>query len=229
VVGENSFPLGKRLQWFGVLLVCLLFFSGSFIQRGMAQSTSEPVFDYVSVSSRVHLIDEQVRFTCVSSSFSIMDDVTVHLIIPSGDSISLRMVQIETGKFVNISQLNVVGSYSFFISALVHNQTITSRTRSFWITNSLSDVDNDKMDDGWEQFYGLNPRDPSDAYHDFDNDGFKNLDEFTMRTDPLDANYFEFMRFHILSHAELILLTISLLFCSLLFSLVGLRRLTKWI
>ena len=195
----------------------------------MAQSTSQSVFDYVSVSSFSNLVNEQIRFTCVSSSFSTMINVTIHILHPLRNSISLQMIQIETGKFVGTTSLSVVGEYTFFVSALVDNQMVTSRSRSFWIATSLSDVDADNMDDEWERFYGLNPNDPSDAYDDFDEDGYKNLDEFTMKTDPLDADYSEFMKYHISAHAELIFLTISFLVCSLLFSLVGLRRSTKWI
>jgi len=228
-VGKNSFPLGKYLQWFSIILVCFLLFTGLLNQRSMAQSTSQPLFDYVSVSSFSNLVNEQIRFTCVSSSFSIMSDVTVHLIHPSGNSTSLQMIQSETGKFVSTTSLSVIGKYSFFVSTLVDNQMVTSRSRSFWIATSLLDVDADKMNDEWEIFYGLNPYDPSDAYGDIDGDGYKNLDEFTMKTDPLDADYSEFMKYHISSHAELIFLTISFLVCSLLFSLVGLRRSTKWI
>ena len=37
-------------------------------------------------------------------------------------------------------------------------------------------------------YYGLNPRDPSDANGDLDNDGLKNKDEFIKKTDPKDPD-----------------------------------------
>jgi hypothetical protein len=44
------------------------------------------------------------------------------------------------------------------------------------------DIDGDGMPDLWEEKYGLNPRDPSDAVRDDDGDGFTNLEEY--RADP---------------------------------------------
>ncbi len=40
------------------------------------------------------------------------------------------------------------------------------------------DSDNDGMPDDWEQRHGLNPRDPSDAAGDRNNDGYTNLEEY---------------------------------------------------
>lgn len=46
------------------------------------------------------------------------------------------------------------------------------------------DSDSDGIPDVWEQQYGLNPYDPSDASIDSDGDGISNLSEFGNGTDP---------------------------------------------
>lgn len=46
------------------------------------------------------------------------------------------------------------------------------------------DADKDGMDDEWERRFGLNPKDPSDAESDPDQDGFSNLEEFVGQTNP---------------------------------------------
>lgn len=50
------------------------------------------------------------------------------------------------------------------------------------------DTDGDGMPDVWEEKYGLNPRDSTDAGLDKDNDGFTNLQECLAGTDPTDPN-----------------------------------------
>lgn len=50
----------------------------------------------------------------------------------------------------------------------------------------LSDEDTDGLFDAWEKHYGLNPNFPGDAAVDDDGDGLTNLEEFSLRTAPLN-------------------------------------------
>ena len=47
------------------------------------------------------------------------------------------------------------------------------------------DTDFDRMSDGWEVQYNLNPKDSSDASQDPDKDGLTNLQEYENNTDPM--------------------------------------------
>lgn len=49
---------------------------------------------------------------------------------------------------------------------------------------TVADTDEDRMDDGWELSYGLDPLDPADGELDFDNDGLTNADEYRYGTSP---------------------------------------------
>ncbi|MGA1821957.1 MAG: PA14 domain-containing protein [Thermoplasmatota archaeon] len=51
-----------------------------------------------------------------------------------------------------------------------------------------TDTDGDGIPDWWEDLYGLNKTDPSDAGMDLDNDTYSNLDEFLGNTDPTDPD-----------------------------------------
>ncbi|MFH0869936.1 MAG: hypothetical protein V1866_02675 [archaeon] len=50
------------------------------------------------------------------------------------------------------------------------------------------DTDVDGMDDCWEDRYGLDKNDPSDARKDADDDGYTNLDEYIGSSDPTDPD-----------------------------------------
>lgn len=52
---------------------------------------------------------------------------------------------------------------------------------------SSKDSDKDGMPDSWEDEYGLNPNDLTDAKTDLDEDGLSNLEEYQNNTDPTDA------------------------------------------
>jgi parallel beta-helix repeat protein len=50
------------------------------------------------------------------------------------------------------------------------------------------DTDGDRMPDGWEFYYGLDPDDSSDAERDLDGDSYTNLEEFLGGSDPTDSD-----------------------------------------
>ena len=92
------------------------------------------------------------------------------------------------------------GSGSIDLAAGVHTiRFVTNNSSSSGITstyldnlhfsiNSDEDWDQDGLPNGWEQQYGLDPLDPSDAVEDLDLDGLTNLQEYEADTDPNAPN-----------------------------------------
>lgn len=86
------------------------------------------------------------------------------------------------------SRVYVVGSCADF-----DGDTLESGREHFiYKTNPYKvDTDNDRMPDGWEVQYGLNPLDAADTATDLDGDGISNLREYQRAmnpTDPLSVN-----------------------------------------
>lgn len=224
---EYLVPLRTKNQWVIIIIVCTLVIMCQRVALA-SDNVSTNVFDYVS-SPNVNIIDEEVLFKCVFSPLSNPDNVTIHFLDSKLNNYEFKMIENNRGQFVNATSFSFIGRYHFYVTAEVDEQLVYSISRSFWITSSLSDKDNDRMDDDWEQFYGFDTTDPKDAFYDVDNDGFKNLDEFTLGTDPLEADYLEFIFLHISVQFYYIVLTVLFIFIALLCSLLGLRRSTRWI
>ncbi len=53
---------------------------------------------------------------------------------------------------------------------------------------ATQDTDGDKMPDVWEIRYQFDPKDPTDARRDADLDRLRNVDEFRLKTDPLNED-----------------------------------------
>jgi hypothetical protein len=94
-------------------------------------------------------------------------------------------------KYVYTGRFSQIGEYQYTIKVLdgLHNQNTTD-LKVFWITQDLNDTDSDGMPDTWEQRYGFDPYDPSDAILDADQDGVTNLEEYQAGSNPLakDSN-----------------------------------------
>lgn len=80
-------------------------------------------------------------------------------------------------------------NYQYKITAFnVSGTTSTTVFKNFTTTNLTNDCDADGLPDSWENTYGFNSTDPSDASLDTDNDGLTNYEEFFNSTDPNDSD-----------------------------------------
>jgi outer membrane protein assembly factor BamB len=76
----------------------------------------------------------------------------------------------------------VSGSISFSLEGAIYIQSLDGTIVAI---NYSGDSDDDGIDDWWEELYGLDINDNSDASLDADVDGLTNLEEFSQGTNPL--------------------------------------------
>lgn len=73
------------------------------------------------------------------------------------------------------------------VSNLMEYRFGTDPRRTSIGDESAEDSDGDGMSDEWEMVNGLDRKDFGDGSLDYDGDGFENLEEFELGTDPQDA------------------------------------------
>lgn len=77
--------------------------------------------------------------------------------------------------------VTATGTGTAIVSALNEGALAIARVS---VSNGTLDSDGDGMSDDWEQTFGFNPNDPTDAAGDADGDTLTNLQEFQRGTDP---------------------------------------------
>jgi VCBS repeat-containing protein len=81
------------------------------------------------------------------------------------------------------------GTYSGIVLTVSDGIGTSSLPAFAIVVISSFDFDGDGMSDAFEELYGLDPRDPSDAAGDLDGDGVSNLDEYRDNRDPTADDY----------------------------------------
>jgi len=151
------------------------------------EDKTPPDIDFVGVLPSVQLRNKEVTISCIALDPSGVESVQVTIIYPNDDEEVEEMTNSpDDDKYYYTQSYKVLGGYEFEITAkdTLGNEKTTIKT-DFWITTNLEDTDSDGMPDWWEEKYGFDPFDPSDATEDEDDDGYTNLEEYNEDMDPL--------------------------------------------
>lgn len=141
-------------------------------------SASETMAPYVKVEYATAVHDS--HFAYPSTIIASTADIPPRILVEYGTAIN-RTTQEQPSAVLAVSESaapRVVAEYSTAIQHAVMGPPMPY----------MADDDDDGMTNRWEEYYGFNRNDPSDASEDADNDGLTNLEEYINHTDPHNAD-----------------------------------------
>lgn len=190
------------------------------------KDTEKPVITFFDVKPKVQILDENVLFECSAVDNIKVEKVRLNVERPDGKvkifDMSLSDV---TGYYVSEIDFNQSGYYSSFVTIEDKSgNSLDSKIIGFWVTSDLDDTDDDGMPDWWEDKYGLDPEDSSDAKKDKDKDGYSNLKEYMIGGNPERDIFMQNALYRVEQGFGLIVLAVLMLLFLLVLSIIGFRR-----
>ena len=194
------------------------------------EDQTPPTISYFGVYPSVQLKGNGVKISCITTDLSGVKSVKVTITYPDNHSETKKMVNSSNDeKYVFSQTYELLGKYIFYITSEDSlGNTKKTDNKEFWITNDINDTDNDGMPDWWEERYGLNPYDPTDAEQDNDGDGYTNVAEYKNGFNPLKSNSLLQQMAHKLKENWLYFIASCIMFILIVsLSIYGIRRQKK--
>lgn len=184
-----------------------------------------PTVSFFNAEPYVQLINENVIIICVANDNIDVEKVEYKVITPDGQNIAKEITVNNNGKYVYNDIYTITGFYT--ASATIYDSggnTVKTKSTSFWITKNLDDTDNDGMPNSWEERYGFNPEDASDANKDKDDDGYTNYEEYKIGTHPTKDIFVQNMSVRIKDNVSYLAISIMLFIVLIILGYIGKRR-----
>ena len=183
---ENTLLIGA--YYFNITAVDISYHNNENSKYGqffVDTETQAPTISYLGAEPVVQLKDKSIEISCIAYDNVGIDHIEIVITYPSLDVLETDLSKETENRYVFKEKYNEYGEYSYYVRVVDQANNIKkSDSKSFWITSDLEDRDNDGMPDWWEQRYGLNPKDKSDADKDLDNDGISNIKEYKANINP---------------------------------------------
>jgi len=144
----------------------------------------DPVISYFGADPIVQKREGYITISCIVSDNIGISDVEARIVTPEGFSYNEEL-DLKEERYVYKDIYTISGKYSFFITTTdISGNIEISGKKYFWITDDLNDYDSDGIPNNWENKYNLDSFNSSDADIDSDDDGYTNLEEYKMNTNP---------------------------------------------
>jgi hypothetical protein len=189
------------------------------------EDSTPPSVTYLDARPHAQLQDGSVTITCIATDNIGIETVEVTITYPDGSKEEKSMTLSSDGKYVYSKTYDDLGKYIFRVTVKdkAGNEIVTD-DKTFWITLDKDDTDNDGMPDWWEEKYGLDPEDPTDATEDMDGDSYTNLKEYEIGTNPAKDIFLENAGYRVKENGSFLVASLVLFIVIVLMSIYGKRR-----
>lgn len=187
-----------------------------------------PSIDYFGAYPSVQLKGGYVNISCIPTDFMGVKSVQVRITYPDSHSETKNMAKSTYGgKYVYSKTYVTLGKYVFNIASEDTSGNIkTTENKVFWITTDVDDRDSDGMPDWWEERYGFDPYDPTDAEQDEDGDGYTNVEEYKSGDNPLKRlSSLQEIAYKLRQNWSYLVISVILFILIIALSIYGARRL----
>ena len=192
------------------------------------EDSTPPSVTYLDARPHAQLQDKYVNIECIATDNIGIETVEVTITHPDGSKEEKSMTFSSDGKYLYSKAYDGLGKYSFriIVRDKAGNEVLTDY-KTFWITQDVNDSDNDGMPDSWEEKYGLNPEDSTDANGNIDGDEYTNLKEYKIGTNPAKDIFLENAGYRVKENGGFLVASLVLFIVIVLMSIYGKRRRLK--
>ena len=199
-------------------------YSGEF---NVGKDNVDPMINYVGADPIVQLVGSYITLSCIVSDNVGISDVEARIVSPEGFSYTEDM-DLKEENYIYKDIYTKAGKYSFFVIATdISGNIKISAKKYFWITDDLNDYDGDGIPNSWENKYNLDSFNASDADVDFDDDGYTNLEEYKMNTNPRENILIQNMASNIRENIWYLISSIIVFLVIIFLSIYAKRRVYK--
>lgn len=189
------------------------------------EDVTPPVISSIEERPHIQLINKSITISCIATDNIGISSVEIVITFPTGVQYEDEIEDFMDGRYVYKKIYNISGGYLYYIRVKdIANKIATSDENIFWITENLDDFDSDGIPNWWEERYGFNPEDASDADNDYDEDGITNINEYKGNTNPQKDILMQNIAYHVRTNILYLLISIMMFLAIIILSIFDKRR-----